>query len=38
MLEMKEAGAFTVAQDEESRGIRHAQKAVELNAVDRVAL
>lgn len=37
MLEMKEAGAFTIAQDEESCvvfGMPH--KAIELNAADRV--
>ncbi len=38
MLEMKEAGAFTVAQDEESCVVfGMPKKAIELNAVDRVA-
>lgn len=38
MLEMKEAGAFTIAQDEESCVVfGMPKKAVELNAVDRVA-
>lgn len=37
MLEMKEAGAFTVAQDEESCVVfGMPKKAIELNAVDRV--
>ncbi len=38
MLEMKEAGAFTIAQDEESCVVfGMPKKAIELNAVDRVA-
>ena len=38
MLEMKEAGAFTVAQDEESCVVfGMPKKAIELEAVDRVA-
>jgi two-component system chemotaxis response regulator CheB len=37
MLEMKEAGAFTIAQDEESCVVfGMPKKAIELNAVDRV--
>ena len=38
MLEMKEAGAFTIAQDEESCVVfGMPKKAIELGAVDRVA-
>lgn len=38
MLEMKEAGAFTIAQDEESSVVfGMPKKAIELNAVDRIA-
>lgn len=38
MLEMKEAGAFTIAQDEESCVVfGMPKKAIELHAVDRVA-
>jgi two-component system chemotaxis response regulator CheB len=38
MLEMKEAGAFTIAQDEESCVVfGMPKKAIELDAVDRVA-
>lgn len=38
MLEMKEAGAFTIAQDEESCVVfGMPKKAIELNAVDKVA-
>jgi two-component system chemotaxis response regulator CheB len=38
MLEMKEAGAYTIAQDEESCVVfGMPKKAIELEAVDRVA-
>jgi len=38
MLEMKEAGAFTIAQDEESCVVfGMPKKAIELDAVDRIA-
>jgi two-component system chemotaxis response regulator CheB len=38
MLEMKEAGAFTIAQDEESCVVfGMPKKAIELEAVDRIA-
>ncbi len=38
MLEMKEAGAFTIAQDEESSVVfGMPKKAIELNAVDKIA-
>ncbi len=37
MLEMKEAGAYTIAQDEDSCVVfGMPKKAIELNAVDRV--